>query len=155
MTAQLHEVLLLNGERWKMRTVPDLPHGHARLVDVPLWVPEDPEDVVIDSTACWRQYVATWEIRDARLYLRSIRGRYAILGEQEIWAAWYSGELLVHGGDATCEQSDAYGEDLMLTVREGIVTTSRPVSAPCETRSEDARIWEDLTMFEDYEDDGY
>lgn len=154
MTAQLHEVLLYNGERWKLRTVPDLPLGHARLVDVPLWVPEEPEDAVIDSTACWRQYIATWEIRDGRLYLRSIRGRYAMLGGQEIWASWYSGELHVHDDHSMRPSSTACG-DLLLTVRDGIVTNARRVSDMPADRSEDARIWEDLALFEDFEDDGY
>lgn len=155
MTAQVHEVLLMEGKRRDMRTVPDLPARHARIVDVPLWEREEAVDAVIDSTACWRQYIGTWEIRDGRLYLRSIHGRYAVVGDEEIWASWYSGELHVRGTETERPPHAAEGDDLVFTVRQGLVTETRRVSALREARREDARIWEDLTAYEEYEDDGY
>ncbi|MDT8322643.1 MAG: hypothetical protein RRA94_00925 [Bacteroidota bacterium] len=154
MIAQLNEVLLLDGVPRDMRTIPELPARHARIVELPHWAEEEAEDAVIVSTACWRQYIATWEIRDGRLYLHSIRGRYALVGEERIWATWYSGDLHVCG-TANGNGVPAGGEDLVLTVRQGIVADTRRVSPPRDSRGEDARIWEDLTAFEDFEDEGY
>jgi hypothetical protein len=94
MTAQFHERLILNGERTTMAFCPPLPSKHPRVVEL-----SDREidegrkraseeskragkeegvsefGFILGSTACWRRYVGTWEVRDGQFFLTSIEGR--------------------------------------------------------------------------------
>lgn len=63
MTAQMHEILILNGKKTSMAFCPPLPRDQ-RVVEYK--EDEIEHDGMIFSTACWRQYVGTWEIRDDR-----------------------------------------------------------------------------------------
>jgi hypothetical protein len=63
MTAQVGETLLINGEEHEMFNEP------LRLLFA-LMGTQPP--FIANSTACWRGYVGTWEIRNERLYLIGI-----------------------------------------------------------------------------------
>ena len=65
MTAQIHELLLLDGEWTSMASEPALPQGHPRVV-VALEEKQKAASPIIFSTACWRRYRGTWLIRDGR-----------------------------------------------------------------------------------------
>ncbi len=81
MTAQAHEILILDGEETSMTSCPEIPADHERIETVPM---EEVAEVIragrmhvsVLSTACWRKYIATWEIREGKLYLVSIDGVY-------------------------------------------------------------------------------
>lgn len=51
------------------------------------------------STACWRNYVATWEIRDNQLFLVQIEGKYRLVNGEPIVANWFTGEFELPQGD--------------------------------------------------------
>jgi len=45
-------------------------------------------DLLLYSTGCWRNYVATWRVVDKQLYLAEVFGRYKI--SQPLHAVWVS-----------------------------------------------------------------
>ena len=45
---------------------------------------------LIHSTACWRGYIAVWEIRDNQIFLKDVKGCYEKLCEEDILAHWIS-----------------------------------------------------------------
>lgn len=42
------------------------------------------------STACWREYIASWCIKDKKLYLTSIYGASKLDGDEPLFAEWFS-----------------------------------------------------------------
>jgi hypothetical protein len=95
MTAQIHEKLIYNGTHHSMAFCPALPEDHPRIVDRP-----DPEDAgVLMSTACWRGYQGTWEIKDDHFFLINIDGCYELKGPDPLHALWFSGVIRVPVGE--------------------------------------------------------
>lgn len=70
MTAQIHEILILNGKKTSMAFCPPLPRDQ-RVVEYK--EDEIEHDSMIFSTACWRQYEGTWDIRDDRWTTRTLK----------------------------------------------------------------------------------
>src|SRR5262245_15493283 len=97
VTAQIHELLLLNGEWTSMAFVPPLPEGHPRIA-VASEEKQRAAPGILFSTACWRQYRGSWEIKDGRLSLIAVEGRFELLGEGPLFADWFSGVLRVPKG---------------------------------------------------------
>lgn len=115
MTAQLGEILILDGEQIDMGFCPPLP-DHPRvkkLSDRELAVLEQSSQraatgserritrlgLILHSTACWRRYLGTWELRDGHLYLVALEGRYALTGDGPLAADWFTGVLRVQQGE--------------------------------------------------------
>ena len=121
MTAQVHERLILDGELTSMMTCPTLPMQHLRLYR------RDPADVswISGTTACWRGYIGTWEIRDGQLYLVSIEGTLGIRDGEAIHADWYSGTLVVPRGEMLnyvhMGFESTYEQELRLDIESGRV----------------------------------
>lgn len=130
MTAQIPETLHYQGER-------------LALFDEPLrayfQLPGVSSLFVAESTANWRGYEGTWEIRDDRLYLTGLEGRLkdgstgtlaTVFPDSPngVFARWYSGELhtprgrlikYVHMGYAS-----QYESDLLLQIENGVLKRS-------------------------------
>ena len=75
MTAQIHENLLYEGRETSIAFCPPIP-VHPRIIEIdPASADRGPEDgnphrvAVLFSTACWRGYQGSWEIRAGRFYL--------------------------------------------------------------------------------------
>jgi hypothetical protein len=73
MTAQIHELLLLDEEWTSMASEPPLPQGHPRVV-MAAQEAQNAASPIIFSTACWRRYRGTWLAGDGRLSLIAIEG---------------------------------------------------------------------------------
>ena len=77
------------------------------------------------STACWRRYVGSWEIKDERLWLIGLTGAWHLEGQEPLWAEWFSGVLRVPTGPLLqyVHQgfSSVYAEELLITVENGRV----------------------------------
>lgn len=78
-TGQMAESLLINGEYWQLYYCPietdmALSEEIAKAIELlPETITEDSIEWVKDqSTALWRNYIAEWEIKDNRLFLREI-----------------------------------------------------------------------------------
>lgn len=93
MTAQLNENLILDdGTRKYMNFCPPLPEQHPRLIELTnAEIQKEATNPLIFSTACWRRYIGTWEIKDGCLYLVAITGQYKIVGDEPILADWFTG----------------------------------------------------------------
>ena len=96
MTAQVQEDLILNGKKTSMTFCPPLPENDPRIVEIPL--EKIKGDGIILSTACWRQYIGTWEIKDGRFYLVGIKGKFKLAEDKALFADWFSGTLIVPEG---------------------------------------------------------
>lgn len=108
MTAQVHEELILNGNKVEMSSAPPLPDDHPRIVECDFdykayenvkYGEEDFAIACIGSTACWRGYIGTWEIKDNCLYLVNLRGHKKLEGSEPLLAEWFSGELRLNEGE--------------------------------------------------------
>jgi hypothetical protein len=123
MTAQVHERLILDGEQTSMNCDPPLPHHHPRIIVRPdANMRED--DRIMNSTACWRRYVGSWELRDGRLYLLAIDGRYQLTGPEPLPADWFNGILIVPIGE-TLEYvhvgfESVFAEEVHIRIKNGV-----------------------------------
>jgi hypothetical protein len=127
MTAQIPDILMLNGQKHSLFSLPLEVFFEKRSGRPKFRVPH---------TGCWRGYVASWEVRDNRLFLLSVRGQLsdgakfdaAWLFPNEtlpVFAEWFTGTLklplgnvveYVHMGFASF-----YEDELQLTVERGMV----------------------------------
>ncbi len=98
MTAQVHEKLILEGGKvTSMAFCPPLPDDASRVI---LRGPDEPVDsFIVGSTACWRRYIGTWELKDGRLYLNELEGRFKVVGDEPLFADWVTAVLRIPEGD--------------------------------------------------------
>lgn len=77
------------------------------------------------STPCRRNFLASWAIKDGRLYLIDIIGIYSLIGEELLYADWYSGTLCIPAGEMIRRPhigySGIYERELYIEVMGGIV----------------------------------
>lgn len=113
-----------------MASCPPLPASHPQIIELApedLWSRKDLPSI-IGSTACWRGYIGTWEIREGRLYLKRIQGRYEMIGDDPILADWFSGILRIPRGGLLqyvhMGFESVHERDLFVKVDGGRVTES-------------------------------
>jgi hypothetical protein len=132
MTAQIHEVLILDAEKTSMAFCPPLPHGHPRLFEPgPDEVVREPVEDFLYSTACWRGYQGTWEIKDGRFYLVALRGRFQLRRGEPILADWFSGVLRVPRGERLLYVHMGFGsvyeQEVHIKIENGRVMTTKVI----------------------------
>jgi hypothetical protein len=132
MTAQIHERLILDGEETSMTFCPPLPDGHPRIFEPdPDEVVSDQDNLILGSTACWRGYQGTWEIRDNRFYLVGLRGRFQLHGDDPIFADWFSGVLRVPKGEELQYVHMGFGtvyeQEIHIKIEDGAVVKTRTI----------------------------
>ncbi len=153
MTAQVHERLILDGEQTSMAFCPPLPAGHPRITEL------DGEELeresmppILGSTACWRGYIGTWEIKDGRFYLVDIAGPYRIAGSDPILADWFTGVIRIPRGEQLhyvhMGFGSVYEEEYHVKIAKGEVVKSRTI----DNRNGDVDVsdltWRNLPGFE-------
>ena len=88
-----------------------------------LYMTEKSESVI--SSACWRHYIGTWEIKDDRFYLKKLSGMYKINGREALFADWFSGTLRVPQGDILEYVHMGYGsvfeQETHIKIKDGLV----------------------------------
>lgn len=150
MTGQVHENLILNGENSSMAFCPPLPKNDSRIVEL-----EKDEIIrhgIFSSTACWRQYVGTWEIKDNRFYLVELNGRFNLVGNTPVLADWFTGTLRIPKGKLLHYVHMGYGSvyefEIHIKIENGIVTKSKTI----DNRNKEVSIkklgWNNLPGFE-------
>ena len=119
-----------------MTTCPPLPPSHPRILYAgPPGSFKLKEGVpsVVFSTACWRGYIGTWEVKGGRLYLVNLQGSYEMVGDEPIPADWVSGWLRVPRGELLeyvhMGFESVYERELHLRVEGGVVVESKTVEA--------------------------
>jgi hypothetical protein len=130
MTAQVHERLILDGEWTSMASDPPLPLEHPRVV-AGSEEHRRRASSIVSSTACWRQYIATWEIKDGRFYLISIEGKFELKGTEPLLADWFTGEVRVPMGEVIkyvhMGFASVFAEELFIAIANGEVVSRRHV----------------------------
>ena len=148
MTAQIHERLNFEGEWTSMACCPDLPHDHPRIVERTRQEAqaEHSHSSLVSSTACYRRYVGTWEVKEGRFYLVSVDGQYRLIGDEPLFADWVSGILYFPRGEQThyvhSGFSSQYEQEIHLYLDHGIVTKTSVIN----TQSEPPRLAELLAF---------
>lgn len=128
MTEQIHELLIIDGKKESMAFCPHFPEDDPRISAVDLYQKSADGCSVfglIGSSACWRDYQGTWEIRDGFFYLNSIAGRWKITDDKPLLASWFSGVLKVPRGKlldyAHMGFDSLYEQELHIHIKEGQV----------------------------------
>lgn len=130
MTAQIHELLILDGVKMSMAFCPPLPDGHPRIYEPSSdGGVRDEGDSIFRSTACWRGYRGTWEIRDGRFYLVELLGQFRLREGGPVFAEWFSGVLRVPKGEMLhyvhMGFGSIYAEELHIKIENGVVVATR------------------------------
>ena len=99
MTAQIRDVVVINGERKRMNSYPPLPVQDGLVLskfDI------GAHEVMGKhyATCLHRGYVGVWELKDGGFYLLDVRGpSYQMLVPPPLFADWFSGELRIPDGE--------------------------------------------------------
>ena len=117
MTIQAGELLFYEGEKHYLINVPSIPDSIIQLI---------PRDYYEKSTACYRGYVATWEIKDDKLYLIDLSSRnYEFVQSPPIFADWNNGQIMFGTGNKKLSSSWVsvydYEAEIHLTIENGLV----------------------------------
>lgn len=115
-----------------MAFCPPLPEGHPRIHEPgPEEAVGDPADSLLASTACWRGYQGTWEIKAGRLYLVAIRGRFQVREGEPLLADWFTGVLRVPKGEILQYVHMGFGsvheQEVHVKIERGLVVSTRVV----------------------------
>jgi hypothetical protein len=133
MTAQIHERLKYEGEELSMAYCPPIPLGHPRIaeIDVEKRAYDSQDSMILFSTACWRRYQGSWEVKDGRFYLTGLRGLYQLAGDEPLLADWFTGILRIPRGELLhyvhMGFGSVYEQELHVKIEAGMVTDSRVV----------------------------
>ena len=132
MTAQVHERLIIEGKETSMAFCPPIP-DHPRIKT---------QETTVMSTACWRGYVGTWELKDSKLYLKSIKGRYKLEGDDLLFADWVSCVLRIPDGEMLHYVHMGFGSvfefENHIKIEDGIVVQERRI----DNRGKDVNRWD-------------
>jgi hypothetical protein len=151
MTAQISEDLILDDESFGMTCCPTIPEDHPRIAppDANDWPAPD----IVHSSACWREYIGTWAVRDDRLYLLSVVGRYRLIGEEPLLADWFSGTLTVPCGELVqyvhMGFGSVYSSEIHIRVERGAILERRAYNHPGGFIDVDRLMWSSIPGLED------
>ena len=135
MTAQVGEKLIMNNDELSMLCCPEIPE-HPRIkerskeefldfVNKLETRDQTPGYIPLLSTACWRRYIGTWEIKENRLYLVDVLGRFELLGDEPLFADWFSGTLRIPRGKLVkyvhSDFASIFEKELKITIEKGVV----------------------------------
>ena len=117
MTVQAGELLFYEGEKHYLINVPSIPDSIIQLI---------PQDYYEKSTACYRGYVATWEIKDDKLYLTDLSSsNYEFIQSPPFLADWFNGQIKFGTGNKKLSSSWVsvydYKFEIHLTIENGLV----------------------------------
>lgn len=131
MTNQVQEKLIYEGKEYSIPFCLPFPDDDPRIKELGSGEMDDSEGIYT-STACWRQYIGTWEIKAGRLYLIKLEGKYKLAVDETIFADWFSGEISLPQGELLDCNVEAgfqlkYEQELIIKIAAGIVTETKAV----------------------------
>jgi hypothetical protein len=152
LTAQVSDKIIIGGHGLPLHRLPSIPNGAPWLLNTEL--KEIPGDHLFGSTACRRGYIATWELRDGKLYLIDIKGRLGLTGDSPIFANWVTDTLIIPRGDLLEHFHAGFGgtweKEQRIKVVEGLVESEMLVDmrsalkAHNRNKTEDGRWYNKL-----------
>jgi hypothetical protein len=115
-----------------MTFCPEIPDGHPRIIEVQEEdYSGDGGGFLLQTTACWRAYQGTWEIRNDRFYLVAVRGRYRLVADEPVFADWFTGVIRVPKGEMLQYVHMGFGsvfeQEVHTKIEKGHVVASRVV----------------------------
>ncbi|MFA6570334.1 MAG: hypothetical protein WCT77_03780 [Bacteroidota bacterium] len=132
MTAQIGEILILNGKKCSIAGTPKIPENCDFIEKIDITQDEKYLRSIISSTACWRRYLGTWEIKENKLYLVDVEGALNKKNKEPVFADWYSGIIKIPQGELLkyihMGFLSVYEEEIQITIENGIVQTSEIIS---------------------------
>lgn len=130
MSAQAMEGLIRDGEKGYMSCIPGIPENNSRITEVE-W--RDIPNFEYGTTACRRRYHGTWEIKDNKLFLVDVEGKYIMSPGEPIFADWVNDTIIIKQGELLSYLHIGFGSiyerELRITIVDGIVTGSETVEA--------------------------
>lgn len=136
MTAQVPEKLIFNGEETSMTFCPPIPDDPQIIKELSLEeFNSDLEakkcDDIVFSTACWRQYIGTWEIKDDKFYLNKLEGAIRLVKDEPVHATWFTGVLRVPQGKMLHYVHMGFGSiyegEIHIKIENGVVVDQRTI----------------------------
>lgn len=136
MTAQIHEIIIVDGEQFSMNICPTLPEKTPVIrvlsdEEVENALESKEIDSIIFSTACWRQYQGVWEIKNSMLYLNELKGRFKTVSDEPLFAEWFTGTLTVPEGEILQYMhmgfSTVYEKEIHYKIENGVVTGRKEI----------------------------
>ncbi len=123
MTVQAVEIIIYKGQRLSMYQQP-----------LSLWLNKN-SLIKFDtySTAHWRGYEGTWEIRDNKLFLIDIKSSNYTINQlfdnvEIVFADWFSGDITIGSGSEKFDEFATYHDNLLsLTIVKGVITEKQIV----------------------------
>lgn len=86
---------------------------------------------MVSSTACWRHYLGTWELKDGKLYLVDVTGLYQKTTPGPIFAEWVTTTLIIPEGEQLryvhMGFSSVYEFERRISIENGLVTDERRI----------------------------
>lgn len=123
MTAQISEILFYKGEEYQITSEP-----------LTEFLKNSTKSFNWTHTGCWRGYIGTWKIQDNKLFLIKLEGNsedgsadleYLFPNQKEVFANWFSGELIVPQGEMIKYihrgHFSIYEKDIIFTFLNGII----------------------------------
>ncbi|MCX7113086.1 MAG: hypothetical protein NTX45_23810 [Proteobacteria bacterium] len=148
MTEQYHEVLIFEEVKTTMMFCPPFPENDSRIIKLKDDEIDELHKSFVFSTACWREYIGTWEIKDGRFYLNKIEGRYKILDNIPIFAEWFTGTLRIPKGEMLHHVHMGFGSifegEVYVKIEKGIFTESKTI----DNRNKEVS-YKDVGLFSD------
>ncbi len=136
MTAQVPEKLIIDGKRKSMTFCPPIPDSPDIITPVPdeevdAAIKAGKLDSVICSTACWRGYIGTWEIKDGNFFLKKLVGCIELAQSKPIHATWFTGVIRIPQGKLLHYVHMGFGslyeKELHIKIEAGVVTKQRVI----------------------------
>jgi len=136
MTAQVHEIIIINGEKSSMAFCPPVPFlpGIVKMrtnEEINEDIRNFKVDSIVRTTACWRGYVGTWEIKDNKFYLKELAGCFQLVKNEPVHATWFTGVLRVPQGKILHYVHMGFGsiyeKELHIKIVAGDVTDQRTI----------------------------
>jgi hypothetical protein len=123
MTAQVGDVMIIDGG--KKGVMGELP-VNMRYVEVV-------DDNSLSCTACWREYVATWEVRESEIYLKNLAGILRLISNEPVKAVWLNGFVRIIDGNLVryvhADYLSKYDAVLELHIEAGKILRQRRLTA--------------------------
>lgn len=132
-----------------MAFCPALPDAHPRICKVSPGMAGDPVvDAILFTTACWRGYQGTWEIKDGRFYLVGLQGCFQLRDGDPILAEWFSGVLRVPRGERLqyvhMGFGSVYAQEVHIKIENGRVVKTRTIDNRGKKHDELELGWQNL-----------
>jgi hypothetical protein len=141
MTTQIREKVIFDNEErfiylvhYKTTTLayPEIPENHPEIIEIKdTSVLEGNElNNIVFSTACYRRYLGTWEIKDGMFYLINLIGKIKLRKQKPIFASWFTGTIQIPKGEKIGSDrihGPIYEQEIHIEIESGIVLKIRTI----------------------------